>query len=361
MKFFGNARPALLVVVLAATGIAACSDKVAEQQESERVWPVKVAAVSGGGNGAQRQFAGRVKAVQTLDLSFQVGGKLDKLQFREGEIIPEGRLIAALDSSDFQRRVKEARVNLQLLEKTLERQRSLKARDVISEQQFDETETNYDLARVAMENAQQDLAYTRLTVPFDALVTRQLVENYTNVQPGQGIVRLQNVSEVRIQVSVPERLLATIDAERVDSITASFEFLPGRKFPLEYREHQAEADRVTQTYIVELGMPRPEKVQILPGMTARVNLKLKDAAGEVRVPLAAVQTSPDGAPFVWQINEDHTVTRTPVELGRTDGDRVQIAAGVQPGAQLVAAGGQHLYEGARVRNYAGRPAPQAEQ
>lgn len=361
MKLFGNVRPAMLVIVLATTGIAACGDQEAGQQQAERVWPVKVAALSGVGTDTQRQFAGRVKAVQTVDLSFQVGGKLDKLPFREGEIIPKGKVIAVLDDRDYRRRVKEARVNLQLLEKTLERQRSLEARKVISEQQLDETETNYDLAKVALENAQQDLAYTKLTVPFDALVTRQLVENYTNVQPGQGIVRLQNVSEVRIQVSVPERLLATVDKRRLDLITASFEFLPGREFPLEYREHQAEADNVTQTYIVELGMPRPENVQILPGMTARVSVKLKRAEGEIRAPLTAVQTSSDGAPFVWQINDDHTVSRTAVELGRTDGESVAITAGVQPGVQIVAAGGQHLYEGAKVRNYAGQPAPQPEQ
>lgn len=361
MKLFGNVFPALLVTLLAGVGITACSDQNEGQQGVERVWPVKVAAVSSEGASSTRQFAGRVKAVQTVDLSFQVGGKLANLQLREGEIIPKGRLIASLDDRDFQRRVKEARVNLQLLEKTLERQRALKARNVISEQQLDETETNYDLAKVALENAQQDLAYTKLTVPFDALVTRQLVENYTNVQKGQGVVRLQNVSEVRVQVSVPERLLATIDAERVDSITTSFEFLPGREFPLEYREHQAEADSVTQTYIVELGMPRPEKVQILPGMTARVNLKLNQSAGDTRAPLSAVQTNADGVPFVWQINEDHSVSFTPVELGATDGDSVQITSGVEPGAQIVAAGGQHLYEGAKVRDYVGRPTIQPAQ
>ena len=361
MKLFANVRPALLFIFLAGAGITACSEQKNGQQGTERVWPVKVAAVSSEGANTQRQFAGRVKAVQTVDLSFQVGGKLAKLHFREGEIIPKGRLIASLDDRDFQRRVKEARVNLQLLEKTLNRQRALKASNVISEQQLDETETNYDLAKVALENAQQDLAYTKLTVPFDALVTRKLVENYTNVQRGQGVVRLQNVSEVRVQVSVPERLLATIDAERVDSITASFEFIPGQEFPLEYREHQAEADNVTQTYVVELGMPRPENVQILPGMTARVNLKLNQAAGDTRAPLSAVQTNADGVPFVWQINEDHSVSLAPVELGATDGDSVQISSGVEPGTRIVAAGGQHLYEGAKVRDYAGRPTTQPEQ
>ncbi|SHE75059.1 RND family efflux transporter, MFP subunit [Microbulbifer donghaiensis] len=352
MKLSGNVHFPLALLLAAAAALVGCSDSGDDAQQAERLWPVKVATVSSDRESSRRQFAGRVKAVQTVDLSFQVGGKLDQLQFREGEIIPKGKLIATLDDRDFLRRVKEARVNLGLLEKTLARQRSLADRNVISQQQLDETETNYDLAKVTLEKAQQDLAYTKLQAPFDALVTRKLVENYTNVQPGQGIVRLQNVSEVRIQVSVPEKLLATANRERVGAITAAFEFLPGREFPLEYREHQAEADSVTQTYIVELGMPRPENVQILPGMTARVNLTLNQARGELWVPLSAVQNSADGSPFIWLIRDDQSVSKTPVELGRTNGDVVEITAGVEPSMKLVAAGGQHLYEGAKVRNYA---------
>ncbi|MDP5208687.1 efflux RND transporter periplasmic adaptor subunit [Microbulbifer sp. 2205BS26-8] len=314
--------------------------------------PVKVATVTSGAESTGRQFAGRVKAVQSVDLSFQVGGKLDLLNFLEGEILPKGTLIAELDDRDYRRRVKEARVNVELLEKTLKRQRSLAGSKVVSQQQLDEVESNFNLAKVALEKAEQDLAYTKLRVPFDALATRQLVENYTNVQPGQAIVRLQNISEVRIQISVPEKMLATVSKDRISSVNAEFEFLPERAFALEYREHQTEADSVTQTYIVELGMPRPENVQILPGMTARVKVKLKEEKGGLWVPLAAVQTGADGNPYVWQINADQSVSRAPVALGRTDGESVQVVEGLSLAMKLVAAGGQHLYEGAKVRNYA---------
>ncbi|MEW5248791.1 efflux RND transporter periplasmic adaptor subunit [Microbulbifer discodermiae] len=350
MKIPGNKR--FFCAALALTVLSGCFNSGEETEQVERQWPVKVVTVSGDGNVSQRQFAGRVRAVQTVDLSFQVRGRLEKLDFREGEIIPEGTVIATLDDRDYQRKVEEARVNLELLQKTVSRQQALAKRKVIAEQQFDEAETRFKLAQVALENAQQDLAYTRLTVPFDALVTRKLVDSFTNVQRGQAIVRVQNVSEVRIQVSVPGKLLATVNAERIASISAVFESLPGQEFPLEYREHEAEADSVTQTYIVELGMPRPKDTQILPGMTARVIVALKPAQSALWIPLSAVQTGADGAAFVWQINGDQSVSQAAVELGVTDGDMVQVITGLRPSMQLVAAGGQHLYEGARVRNYA---------
>ncbi|WP_226668643.1 efflux RND transporter periplasmic adaptor subunit [Microbulbifer aggregans] len=352
MKLTGSFRfPAFLLLIAAAASFVGCTDAKNDANEAERQWPVKVATVASNGNTGLRHFAGQVKAVQTLDMSFQVGGQLDKLPLKEGEVIPKGKVIAALDDRDYRRQVKEARVRLELLQKTLDRQRSLAERKIISVQALDETESNYDLAKVALENAEQQLAYATLRAPFDAIVTRRLVENHTNVQAGKGIVRLQDISEVRIQVSVSEKLMATVNRSQVDAITATFEFLPGREFPLEYRELQTEANEVTQTYMVELGMPRPEQVQILPGMTARVNLKFNATKGDLRIPLSAVQTSADGASYVWLINDEQRVTRTPVELGRTDGELVQVTAGLEPSMKLVAAGGQHLYEGALVRNY----------
>ena len=353
MKLTGSFRFLSFPLLIAmAAGFAGCSESKSDENQTERQWPVKVVVVASNENTGLRHFAGQVKAVQTLDMSFQVGGQLDSLPLKEGEVIPRGKVIAALDARDYRRQVKEAKVRLELLRKTLDRQRSLAARKIISVQALDETESNYDLARVALENAEQRLAYATLHAPFDAIVTKRLVENHTNVQAGQGIVRLQDISEVRVQVSVPEKLLATVNRSQVDAITATFEFLPGREFPLEYRELQTEANEVTQTYVVELGMPRPEQVQILPGMTARVNLRFNTSTDALQVPLSAVQTSPQGSPFVWLINEDQHVTGKPVELGRTDGERVQVTAGLEPAMRLVAAGGQHLYEGAWVRNYA---------
>ncbi|WP_444885401.1 efflux RND transporter periplasmic adaptor subunit [Microbulbifer sp. PSTR4-B] len=351
MKLSVSSRAPLALLMAAVVILAGCSGSEKEEQRAERLWPVKVATVQSTNKVADRQFAGRVKAVQSVDLSFQVGGKLDKLNLREGEIIPKGTLIAELDDRDYRRRVKEARVNVELLEKTLNRQRSLASSKVISQQQLDETESNFDLAKVTLERAEQDLAYTKLTVPFDALATRQLVENYTNVQPGQPIVRLQNISEVRIQISVPEKMLATVNEEQISSVLAEFEFLPGEQFALQYREHQAEADSVTQTYAVELGMPRPQNVQILPGMTARVTVKMKESSGDFWIPLAAVQSNSEGKPYVWQINEDQSVSKVQVALGRTNGEAVQITKGLSAAMKLVAAGGQHLYDGAKVRNY----------
>ncbi|WOX06910.1 efflux RND transporter periplasmic adaptor subunit [Microbulbifer pacificus] len=353
MKLTGSFRfPSLLLLIAAAAGFAGCTDSKSDASEAERQWPVKVATVASNGNSGLRHFAGQVKAVQALDMSFQVGGQLDTLPLKEGEVVQKGKIIAALDDRDYRRQVKEAQVRLELLQKTLERQRSLAERKIISVQALDETESNYNLAKVALENAEQRLAYATLRAPFDAIVTKRLVENHTNVQTGQGIVRLQDISEVRIQVSVSEKLLATVDRSQVDAITATFEFLPGKEFPLEYRELQAEANEVTQTYVVELGMPRPEQVQILPGMTARVNLKFNTAKSAMRIPLSAVQTAADGTAFVWVINDEQRVNRTPVELGRTDGEQVQVTSGLEPAMNLVAAGGQHLYEGAQVRNYA---------
>lgn len=73
MKLPVNSRFPLVLLMAAATALSGCSGPEADEQQVERLWPVKVATVTNVAEVADRQFAGRVKAVQSVDLSFQVG------------------------------------------------------------------------------------------------------------------------------------------------------------------------------------------------------------------------------------------------------------------------------------------------
>lgn len=147
---------------------------------------------------------------------------------------------------------------------------------MVSEQQYDNAKAERDLAAVALEQAEARLEDTRLTAPYDAVVTRRLVDGFTFIAAGTTVVRIQDLSEVRLAVNAPEALVTRVAQTDIASVEATFPNLPGRTFPLEYREQSTEIDAVTQTYRVVLGMPRPEGANILPGMTASVRVELRD-------------------------------------------------------------------------------------
>ncbi|WP_170294657.1 efflux RND transporter periplasmic adaptor subunit [Roseospira navarrensis] len=359
----------LLVVVL-----TACDDPATPAAETggeprDLVRPARIAAVEPADRVEVHEFAARTKAVQVVDLSFRVAGLMEALPVNEGELVPEGTLIARLDPTPYERRVREAEVNLTSAQQDFERKRQLVSQNAVSQRAFDDAKNALDLAEVALEQARQDLDYTTLTAPFDAIVSRRLTETFTNVQAREPVVRLQDVSEIRVSADVPEYLIARHGDERGIDVEAVFPFLDDRTFPLSFREISTEADDVAQTYRVEYGMPRPSDVHILPGMTATMRAHVRrDRALEdaLAIPPGALvpdgpsahdattpadpETTPEDTFFVWVVSgEDGAVSRRPVTLAHITNDTAFVTEGLTAGDRVVTAGVHHLRDGMRVR------------
>ena len=110
---------------------------------------------------------------------------------------------------------------------------------------------------------------SQLIAPFSGVISKRYVENFTDVLAKQDIVGLQDNSSLEIIVDAPERLVmrARGDIRKLD-MKARFDAVPGRSFELEVKEFATEADPVTQSFQYVFVMPKPEGINILPGMTA---------------------------------------------------------------------------------------------
>ncbi len=345
-----NALPrAFLMTALAATILAACSPPEDSMAPAPR--RVMIETVSSAAPQSEFEFVGRVEARQTVDMAFQVGGQLTSLPVTEGQPVSEGELIAQLDLEDFRRAEREASVQLQQARNDVERQRTLNERGIASQAALDNAETAYQLRVVALETARRNLDYATLSAPFDGLLSRQLVESFTVVSPGQPILRLYDVSELRVSVPVTETMIATLGADDVISVEASFPFLPGQVFELEQRELITEPDAASQTYRAVLALPNNLPANILPGMTATVRAEFERPRVEganVRIPVQAISYAADGHPSVW-VFDGTSVSRRLVETGDVRDETVGVTEGLEPGERIVTAGVSALVEGMRVR------------
>lgn len=344
-------RNALPLAALAALTLAACSPDAVDSAAPPRL--VQVETVEDRGPQTQHEFVGRVEAVRTVDIAFQVGGQLANLPVTEGLDITTGTLIAELDLADFLRAERQASVQLDQARTDYERQQTLFDRGISSAAARDAAETQYDLAVVALENAQRNLQYARLEAPFDGIVSRRLVDNYTIVAPGQPVARLQDVSELRVSIPVTEDMVATFDAEDLVRIEAGFSFLPGQRFALEPRELVSEPDAASQTYRAILALPSDIEANILPGMTATVWSEFRAptrGASTIRIPVSAVAYNADSEPLVYVFDaETGRVVQRAIEIGAIEGDDVAVTAGLSSGEQIVTAGVSALYDGMAVR------------
>jgi multidrug efflux system membrane fusion protein len=273
-------------------------------------------------------------------------------------------------------------------EQQYQRYRDLYVKRQVSKADFDRYKSEYDMARAQLATSGQNLEKGRsgarkedieaqkarirgleadlkgasdalgdtfLKAPFDGLVARRYVDNFTEVRAKEPIVSFQDVSRVEVLVDVPEMTMALVRKGGKVAATAEFASAPGRRFDLTMKEYATAADSRTQTYQIVLEMPQPEGISILPGMTATVAGQA--AAGEnvpIIVPAAAVFANETGVSHVWVIDPgSKTVSMRAVTTGELTGtEGIEVLEGLNPEETIAVTGVTQLREGDRVRDLA---------
>lgn len=340
-----------LLSVLSATLIALTTPVLAQDTAK----PVKLMQVRETAPGFSRQFFGRVAARQTVDLAFQVSGQIVDMPVTEGFVIPKGELIAQLDQAPFQRRYDRAVLQKDQADRTVARLSRLRG-TTASQVAVDDAETEAQLADIAVRDAEYDLEHATLTAPFDALVSSRAVEAFTTVSAGAPIVRIHDMSELRIEVDVPEILFQRSGQEESYTITAKFP-TSDEVFPLQIREFDAESSTVGQTFRIQFGLTPPEGLQILPGSSVTVNVQVEDGRTGIVIPAAAIVAGADGALGVMVFSpvgaDEGAVQYVPVTIEPTQTGEVRVLTGLSDGDEIVVAGGSALTDGQAVRRFAG--------
>ena len=359
------------------------------EPEPEAVRPVRTVALGGGEGRNARRYFGTVQGGKRVELSFRVAGPLKTIAVEKGASVKKGDLLATLDPRDFQTRLKQAQsaqaqaqAQYEDAKTNFKRYENLYKQRAISKAQYDASKTQVDVTRSAVNTAAAQTAAARdalkdteLRAPFNGVIADRMVENFQDVAAKQAIFSLQDISTLEIVFSVPEGdvLLAplpegvnlktlTEEDGTLFSLTALFDAIPDREFPLALKEFAAQADARTNTYPVTAVMPRQEDVYFLPGMAATVEVDFSGIAkGDRReggYPIPAVAVLNQGAEnFLWrykpdaQSNGEGTVHRVPVTVGapRNDGSLEVSGPALRPGDVIVTAGVHYLREGQRVR------------
>jgi RND family efflux transporter MFP subunit len=350
---------AVFIVISLVFSLNGCGKKKEEVVKKEVVRPVKIMTVSlAGAEEVKREFPGKVRADQVVDLAFQVAGPLITLPVKEGQHVKKGQILARIKPRDFETEIDKAKAKALEAEQQFLRYKDLYAKNQVSKADFDKYKSQYDISRAHQKEAEDALDDTFLRASFAGVVARKYVENFQDVQAKEPIVSLQDISQVEVLVNVPENMISRIEKEKGKKRTvahATFVAAPGQQFPLTLKQYATEADPQTQTYQVTLLMDQPSTINVLPGMTATVignKSTEKSAQGEITVPAIAVFSDYDGESSVWVFKTDtQTVHQRKVKTGELSGaDAIKIVAGLEVGEQIAVTGVNSLQEGMKVRS-----------
>ncbi|MEM6381383.1 MAG: efflux RND transporter periplasmic adaptor subunit [Pseudomonadota bacterium] len=344
----------LCVCVAAAAGLLPVSQAVS-QEASDQLRPAALITVQSMEDASERVFFGRVRARETVDLAFQVGGQILELPVDEGQLINEGDLIAELDLEPFELSLLRAEAEEAQAQLDFDRFSSLSDL-AVTQATIDEAETALQLSRIETRNAQRDLRLATLRSPFEGIVASRTVPNFTTINAGTSVVRLHDMSDLRVEIEVPEVLFQ--QAGRDPNVALQVEFAANdRRYDIEFREVVAETTQVGQSFRLTLGMEPPDDLFVLPGASATVYARMRDQLGSLVVPPASLVFDPNGAASVMVFEptgaESGSVRRQPIEIGSTGSGAVQVLSGLEEGQEIVASGAALLRDGDQVTRFSG--------
>ena len=334
---------------------AICLTGPALSQEAPRL--AKLIEITSGESTLTRTFFGTVAAKETVDLSFQVGGQIIEFPLTEGEPIAEDGLIAKLDLEPFELALDQARVEKDQADRTLERLKKLEG-NTVSQVSVEDAETQSNLAAIAVRNAERSLRNATLHAPFAGLVARRHVPSFSSIAAGTAVVRLHDMSDLRVEIDVPEILFQQAGENPDVDLWAQFP-ASDKQFELEPREFTAETSDVGQTFRITLGMAPPEGIVILPGSSVEVTAVLHQTGNTIVIPASALVTENSGQAAVMAFSpagaDEGTVKRVPIEITPLNTGAISVTSGLEPGQEIVASGGAMLTDGDTVKRFVAFP------
>ncbi len=327
---------------------------------------IGVATVATGDMKVTLDALGSVTSLATVTVKTQVSGQLIEIDFKEGQEVKKGDPLAQIDPRPYQAALAQAQGQLSRDQALLDgakvdlaRYKGLAAQNAVPRQTLD-TQTALvaqyqgaiDTDKALVEAATVNLAYCRIVAPMDGRVGLRQVDSGNYVTPGDanGIVVLTQLHPISVLFTVPEDELPAI-AKRLRSgatlPVAAYD--RGRTTKLadgQLETFDSQIDPTTGTIKLRASFDNGDRL-LYPNQFVNVELEVDQHKGVSIVPTAAIQRGLPGT-FVYVVNADGTVSVRKVELGVTDGDRVEISSGLAAGERVVVDGADKLREGAKV-------------
>ena len=294
---------------------------------------------------------GTCAAYETVQVQAQVSGQILTRDFQDGADVKKGDLLFTIDPRPFQATLDQAKAQAALDQVTLKRQEDLRARKVISPQDYDIAVANAQKSQAAAEAAQVNLDYCYIKSPINGRVGLRNVDVGNLVGPSTSpLVTIQGLDPIYTDFTVAENDLPLVR-----------KYLGGSNVKVEtYLPDGSIAPRIGDLYFIDTAVqsgsgtvkvrgvtPNPDRA-LWPSEFVRVRFILDMLKNAALVPSQAVQVSQSG-PFVFVVKSDNTVDLRPVKPGqRQEGDLTVIESGVKPDETVVVTGQLALAPGAKV-------------
>jgi len=330
----------LLVPKLVLTSQSAASPAGPPQRSAQ---PVKVEVVKAEPFAQTRKFSGTLRAFDGVDIQPETSGKVVRIAFEEGAMVKEGDLLVKLKDDELRAQLRAARHSLELARLQANRQMRLLQSGSTTQEAFDEARIRQSTLEAELALIDARLDKTEIRAPFSGSIGLRQVSPGAVVNSNTVITTLQQIDNLKVDFSVPERHLTSLRIGKPVSLQVDGQ---DTVFSGEIIAINPKIDIATRTLTCR-ALVRNDQRRLLPGGFAQVSIDLQTVDEAILIPSTAV--IPDlETQTVFLAMEGKAISRK-ITTGARTNDRVLVTSGLQPGDKVITVGVQSLRPQSPIR------------
>ena len=310
---------------------------------------------------------GTVTPQATVKVRPQVSGVMEKVLFKEGQMVRSGEVMATIDTRPFDLALMQAsgqrqrdEAQLASARVTLQRFKTLLEQDSIARQEVDsqaalvkQLEATVVIDKANEGVARLNLGYARVLAPITGRVGLRTVDvgNVVSSSDANGIAVITQVSPIDVVFAVPQdqagALQQSAAAGTAMKVTALDRTRSSAIDTGMFASLDNQVDVTTGTVKAKARFANSQ-LALFPSQFVNVQLQLRTIEDAVTVPVAALRRGNEGD-YVYVLNAaERTVSLRPVQRGQATVDKIQIVSGLKAGEQVITEGADRLKDGASV-------------
>ncbi|WP_136467775.1 efflux RND transporter periplasmic adaptor subunit [Flagellimonas onchidii] len=298
------------------------------------------------------ELQGDVMTKQNVLIYPEMAGTLNRVYVKEGQKVSKGQILASIDDGGLSSQLAQLKTQAALAKTTFERQKRLWDQNIGSEIQYLEAKTSYEAQENAVKQMQSQVGKSAIRAPFSGIIDDVIKDQGTVVSPGPGseVFRIVNLSNMYIEVEVPESHLPNVTPGK--DVHVYFPVL-GDSVTTKIRQTGNFINPSNRSFTAEIPVPS-EGGKVKPNLTAKVMINDYTNDKAILIPQSIVSENAEGEQYVYLIGADSTSSdaiahKAIITTGKTQGDFVEVLSGINSGDGIIDEGARSVKEGQKVR------------
>ena len=279
---------------------------------------------------------GTLRPDEEVDLSFETSGKIVGIHFTEGTRVKKGDLLAKINDRPLQAQLEKLEVQLKMTESKEFRQKSLLDRDAISQESYDQIQTDVQSIKADINLIKARISETELRAPFNGIIGLRYLSEGSYATSATKIAKLIKISPIKIEFSIPEKYASEIKIGY--PITFSIDG-SNQTFNASVYAVDPKIDIETRTIVLRALYSNKDE-ELKSGRYAGITLQMSKIDNTVAIPTEALIPEMDGEKvFIYKNGKAQSVK---VNTGLRTESKIQITDGLKFGDTLITTGVMQL-------------------